>query len=147
MLPIMTIDELHGVLNREFPQVQGRFSILKLAAHETTVAMTVCEDDLRPGGTVSGPSMFRLADVAFYLTTMAMIGPQTLTVTTNCTINFLRKPVGQGGMLAKARILKLGRSLSVGDVTLYSEGHAEPVAHASLTYAIPPSPPSRDGVK
>ncbi|UPH70509.1 PaaI family thioesterase [Abyssibius alkaniclasticus] len=144
MLPVMTIDELHAVLEREFPQVEGRFRITALAPHEMTVAMTVREADLRPGGTVSGPTMFGLADVTFYLATMAMIGPQTLTVTTSCTINFMRKPAGRGDMLARARILKLGRSLSVGDVLIYSADSDAPVAHASLTYAIPPD---RSGVK
>ncbi|MEX0969207.1 MAG: PaaI family thioesterase [Paracoccaceae bacterium] len=134
----MTIDELHEVLMREFPQVGDRFRITALAQNEITVVMPVRKADLRPGGTVSGPTMFSLADVAFYLATMAMIGPQTLTVTTSCTINFMRKPAGQGDIVAKARILKLGRSLSVGDVLIFSDSEVEPVAHACLTYAIPP---------
>jgi len=135
----VTIAELEGVLSREFPQVHDRYKITQLQPNQITAIMPIAEADLRPGGTVSGPSMFGLADVAFYLATMAMIGPQTLTVTTNCSINFMRKPEGQGYIRAEARILKLGRTLSVGDVMLFSNDGALPVAHATMTYAIPPS--------
>ena len=91
---------------------------------------------MRPGATVSGPTMFLLADVTFYLATLSIIGPKSLTVTTNCSINFLRKP-NEKNLTSKARILKLGKTLSVGDVLIYSEDIDEPVAHASLTYSIP----------
>ena len=94
------------------------------------------EEHLRPGATVSGPTMFLLADVTFYLATLSIIGPKSLTVTTNCSINFLRKP-NEKNLTSKARILKLGKTLSVGDVLIYSEDIDEPVAHASLTYSIP----------
>jgi uncharacterized protein (TIGR00369 family) len=80
--------------------------------------------------------MFLLADVTFYLATLSIIGPKSLTVTTNCSINFLRKP-NEKNLTSKARILKLGKTLSVGDVLIYSEDIDEPVAHASLTYSIP----------
>jgi len=114
-----------------------RFNIISNEPFRMRVGMTMNEGDLRPGGTVSGPAMFTLADCAYYLATLAMIGPKALTVTTSCTVNFMRKP-GPGSMEAEARILKLGRSLSVGDVLLYSEGMSQPVAQASLTYSIPP---------
>jgi uncharacterized protein (TIGR00369 family) len=81
--------------------------------------------------------MFMLADCAFYAATLAQIGPEPLTVTTSLTINFMRKP-SLSDLIAEARILKLGRTLSVGDVTLASEGDARPVAHCAVTYAIPP---------
>jgi uncharacterized protein (TIGR00369 family) len=102
------------------------------------VRMTAADADLRPGGTVSGPAMFMLADCAFYMATLAMIGREALAVTTSCAIDFMRKP-GPGGLVADARILKLGRSLSVGDVMLFSDGTDGPVARASLTYSIPPA--------
>ncbi|MXU66284.1 PaaI family thioesterase [Oceanomicrobium pacificus] len=133
----MTAEEVSGFLADVFPQLAGRFEIVELAPMRARVRMRMQEADLRPGGTVSGPSMFALADVAFYIVTLAMIGPQALTVTTNCNINFMRKPA-PGAMLGEARLMKLGRSLSVGDVTLTSEGSADVVAHAALTYAIPP---------
>jgi uncharacterized protein (TIGR00369 family) len=102
--------------------------------------MRATEADLRPGGTVSGPAMFTLADCAYYMATLALIGREALTVTTNAAIDFMRKP-GPGDLLAEARVLKLGRTLSVGDVLIFSEGVAEPVARASLTYSIPPRGP------
>lgn len=133
----MTIDELHEFLKEVFPQVKDDFVIEALSGDEITVRLKVSDKHLRPGGTVSGPSMFGLADVCFYLITMANIGPKALTVTTNCSIDFMRKPEPHD-MIAKARLLKLGKALAVGDVMLYSEGMEKPVAHANVTYSIPP---------
>ena len=133
----LTAAEVEAYLAEVFPQVDGRFRILELAPMRLTCEMAVNEANLRPGGTVSGPAMFELADCAYYMVTLAMIGRQALTVTTSCTINFMRKPQ-PGPLRAEARILKLGRALSVGDVLLYSEGVSAPVAQASLTYSIPP---------
>jgi uncharacterized protein (TIGR00369 family) len=100
--------------------------------------MPVTQANLRPGGTVSGPAMFTLADCAYYVATLAMIGRQALTVTTSLTINFLSKPPA-ADLICEARILKLGRLLSVGEATLWSIARDDgPVAHASVTYAIPP---------
>jgi uncharacterized protein (TIGR00369 family) len=104
------------------------------------VRMRATDADLRPGGTVSGPAMFALADCAYYMATLALIGRQALAVTTNVAIDFMRKP-GPGDLVADARVLKLGRSLSVGDVLIYSEGVSDAVARASLTYSIPPRAP------
>lgn len=137
MDPKMTIPEVNGFLQKVFPQIDDRFEVLELAPMKARVKMNVSEQDLRPGGTVSGPAMFALADVAYYIATLAMIGPEALTVTTSCAIDFMRKPA-PSDMWAEARVLKLGKVLSVGDVTLYSQGMAEPVAHANMTYAIPP---------
>jgi uncharacterized protein (TIGR00369 family) len=136
----MTIEEMTAFLARDFPQVCDDFVVEELAEGRVTVRLKVGDKHLRPGGTISGPSMFALADVAFYLATLGMIGPKALTVTTHCSINFMRKPK-PGDMLAEARILKLGRVLSVGDVMLFSEGAPEPMAHAKLTYSIPPEKP------
>ena len=98
--------------------------------------MKASEEMLRPGGTISGPAMFGLADVALYGAVLSMIGPVALAVTTNMNINFLRKPAPKD-LLAEARILKLGKRLAVGEVTIWSEGEEEPVAHATGTYSIP----------
>ena len=100
--------------------------------------MPASERHLRPGGTVSGPSIFALADVSAYLMTLARIGPKALAVTTNCSIDFMRKPAANTDLIAKTRLLKLGKLLSICDVLVYSEGLDDPVARASLTYAIPP---------
>ena len=98
--------------------------------------MDISYEHLRPGNTISGPTMFMLADISFYLVTLSLIGPKSLTVTTNCSINFLRKPDNKY-LTSKARVLKIGKTLSVGDVLIFSNDKINPVAHANLTYSIP----------
>jgi uncharacterized protein (TIGR00369 family) len=132
-----TIPEMHAYLAEVFPQLGPRFEVLELRPAFVEVRMITAEADLRPGGTVSGPTIFALADCAFYIATLALVGRQALTVTTSCSIDFLRKPL-PGELRAEARVLKLGRSLSVGDVLVFSDGHEGPVARAGLTYSIPP---------
>ena len=134
----MTIAEMETFLVQEFPQVAGDFGIDRLDADGMTIRLRVADRHLRPGGTISGPSMFALADVAVYLAILSRIGPVALAVTTNCSIDFMRKPAAGRDLLAEVRLLKLGRMLAVGDVLLHSEGDAAPVARAGLTYAIPP---------
>jgi uncharacterized protein (TIGR00369 family) len=129
---------LQDFLAEVFPQVAGDFAVEAVRPMEVRLRLHVTERNLRPGGTVSGPAMFALADVAVYLAILAMIGPEALAVTTNCSIDFMRKPAAGRDLVAEARLLKLGRSLAVGDVLVYSEGVAEPVSRASLTYSIPP---------
>ena len=133
----MTISDLEIFLKDVFPQVCDDFLIEELSQDEITVRLKISDKHLRPGGTVSGPSMFGLAHVCFYLIILANIGPKALTVTTNCSIDFMRKPA-EVDLIAKARLLKLGKALAVGDVLLYSEGMEKPVAHANVTYSIPP---------
>src|SRR4029079_4808194 len=94
------------------------------------------KNHIRPGGTISGPTMMELADFAMYVAVFSAVGPQPLAVTTNLNINFLRKP-GKGDLIAEARLLKVGKRLAVGEVTIYSEGASEPVAHVTSTYSIP----------
>ena len=134
----MTIDDLHAFLAEAFPQVHGDFEVLEVTQDSLRVRLKVTEKHLRPGGTVSGPSMFALADVAVYLMVLARLGPVALAVTTNCSIDFMRKPEAGVDLIAETRLLKLGRQLAVGDVLLRSEGGQAVVARASLTYAIPP---------
>lgn len=134
----MSRDDLHRFMQQNFAQVADDFIIEEVTPGEISVRMPVLEKNLRPGGTVSGPSIFALADVSIYLAILAVIGPKALAVTTNCSIDFMRKPVAGVDLHAKARILKLGRVLAVGDVLIYSDGQAAPVARAGLTYSIPP---------
>jgi len=134
----MDIAALTSFLQREFDQVADDFVVQSQEADGLTVRLRVAERHLRPGGTVSGPTMFALADVAVYLAILARIGPVALAVTTSSSIDFLRKPAAGADLLAKTRLLKLGRTLAVGDVLIYSEGGGEPVARASMTYSIPP---------
>ncbi|MFK7875256.1 MAG: PaaI family thioesterase [Paracoccaceae bacterium] len=144
MTPKMNKDDLNRFLVRAFEQVADQFHVEDVAASQVTVRLRVDQTHLRPGGTISGPSMFSLADVAMYLATLAMIGPKALAVTTNCSIDFMRKPDASRDLIAKAQIHKLGRQLSVGDVLIYSEGAQDPVARAGLTYAIPPTGSAAD---
>ncbi len=134
----ITAEEMEIFLPEVFPQVAGMFGIDRLDEDLLVMRLFSHERHLRPGGTVSGPAMFALADVAAYVATMSRIGRQALAVTTNCSIDFMRKPVAGQDVLAHARLLKLGRSLSVTDVLLFSEGAEPPVARATLTYSIPP---------
>ena len=134
----MDIAGLEAFLARDFPQVDGAFVIEALTEEELVVRLRVTDAHLRPGGTVSGPSMFALADVGIYLAILARLGPVALAVTTSCSIDFMRKPAAGVDLLAKTRMLKMGRVLAVGDVLIFSEGQPEPVARASMTYAIPP---------
>jgi len=133
-----TIPELQAYLAQVFPQVKDDFVIETLNVDETIVRMKIGEAHLRPGGTVSGPSMFALADCAMYMAVLAQLGPKALAVTTNCSIDFMRKPQAGTDIIAHCRILKLGRALVVGDALIYSDGQTKPVARASLTYSIPP---------
>jgi len=134
----MDAGALEAFLAADFGQVAEEFAVERADASGVTLRLKVAERHLRPGGTVSGPSIFGLVDVAMYLAILSRIGPVALTVTTNCAIDFMRKPAAGRDLLGEARVLKLGRSLAVGDVMVFSEGLAEPVARASLTYAIPP---------
>ncbi|APE43557.1 thioesterase [Sulfitobacter alexandrii] len=138
MPAVMTAEELSRFMKEVFAQVADDFAVDEVGEGTLTMRLLTQDRHLRPGGTISGPSMFALADVSAYLATLAMIGPQALAVTTNCSIDFMRKPKAGVDLVAEARLLKLGKQLSVTDVMLYSSGMAEPVARATLTYAIPP---------
>ncbi len=129
--------ELQNFLDHDFGPLGADFCLERAAPDGLTLRLKSHDKFLRPGNTVSGPAMFALADVAVYLAILSRIGMAPLTVTTNCSIDFLRKPQAARDLLAHTRILKLGRSLAIGDALLYSDGDTQPVARASLTYAIP----------
>ncbi len=135
----MDATALEAFLAEEFPQVAEDFVVEDVQEMAVRVRLRVGERHLRPGGTVSGPSMFGLADVSIYLAVLAMIGPKALAVTTNCSMDFMRKPVAGADVICDCRVLKLGRVLAVGECLLFSEGMAAPVARASMTYSIPPA--------
>ncbi|KZY50591.1 PaaI family thioesterase [Sulfitobacter sp. KE29] len=139
MAVVMDAKALEAFMREVFDQVADDFAVDHVAENEITMRLLTSRRHLRPGGTVSGPSMFALADVSAYLVTLAMIGPKALAVTTNCSIDFMRKPLADVPLVAHAKLLKLGRQLSVTDVLIYSEGSDKPVARAGLTYAIPPA--------
>ena len=136
----MTVAEMEAFLDREFPQIHygGRsFSVEEVGYGTCRMRLAYHERHIRPGGTISGPSMMTLADVAFYVAILGALGPVALAVTTNLNINFLLKP-GPRDMIGDCRMLKIGKRLAVGEVTLFSDGMAEPVAHVTGTYSIPP---------
>lgn len=137
--PAMNADEIGTLLHREFPQVfyPGCGLVLERIDYANIrVRRTFQEHYLRPGGTISGPTMMELADFAMYVAVFSAVGPQPLAVTTNLSINFLRKPA-RADLFAEAKLLKVGKRLAVGEVTIFSEGLAEPVAHVTATYSIP----------
>lgn len=137
MQPQMSETEIEAFLDEVFPQAQG-YSVTGISQDGASLRLAVTDRHLRPGGTVSGPTMFELADVAMYAALLSRIGPVAMAVTTGASIDFMRKPAAGRDLLADCRLLKLGRVLAVADVLIYSEGETQPVARASLTYSIPP---------
>ena len=133
-----TRDELKAYLAGVFPQVwsSGLYEIEEIGPMSARVRLSFHPDHLRPGGTISGPSLFALADLALYVAILAQIGRVPLAVTTNLNINFLRKPAAVD-VLGEARLIKLGKRLAVGEVAMRSAGETELVAHATGTYSIP----------
>ena len=134
----MNSDEVSAFLEEVFPQMRGDYNIDYLGDMAATMRLHINERHLRPGGTVSGPSMFSLADICVYVMVLGMVGPKALAVTTNCAIDFMRKPVAGVDLIGEGKLLKLGKLLAVGEVHLRSDGSTDLVARASVTYAIPP---------
>ena len=136
-MPRMSVDELEQFLDAHFPDMAQRaVSVENVDENFARVRLRYHDRHLRPGGTIAGPSLMMLADMAMYMALLAMIGPVALAVTTNLNINFLRKPA-QADVIGECKILKLGKRLAVGEVTMFSDGDTEPVAHATVTYSIP----------
>jgi acyl-coenzyme A thioesterase PaaI-like protein len=127
--------EIVEFLVREFPQT--KCTIDAVGGMAATVRHEIGTDELRPGGTVSGPVLMAVADVALYVAILGEIGIVPLTVTTSLSINFLRKPSADRAVVGVCKLMKLGKSLVVGEVDLFSEGIGEPVAHVVGTYSIP----------
>jgi uncharacterized protein (TIGR00369 family) len=137
--PAMTVEALERFLKDEFPQAfhsHSGLSIEQVWHGGGRVRQAYQPQFIRPGGTISGPTMMALADFTMYVGVLASIGPVALAVTTNFNINFLRKPAARD-LLAECRLLKIGRRLAVGEVTIRSDGQEAPVAHATSTYSIP----------
>jgi uncharacterized protein (TIGR00369 family) len=136
----MSVPELKRFLYDEFPQAfsAGGDVVIEQADGETCrLRQRYSAKMLRPGGTISGPTLMALADCAMYVVLLSAIGPVGLAVTTNLNINFLRKGAPEQDILAAARLLKLGKRLAVGEITLLSGSSPGPIAHATATYSIP----------
>ena len=137
--PAMNVEQLEAFLRREFPQffhAQSGLTIEDAKHRAARVRQAYSAQFVRPGGTISGPTMMALADFTMYVAVLATIGPVPLAVTTNLNINFLRKPEGRD-LVAECRLLKVGKSLAVGEVAIFSDGVEEAVAHVTSTYSIP----------
>ena len=136
----MTAAELEAFLRAEFPQMfrSATITIEQADGRTCRVREGYDEEMLRPGGTVSGPTLMALADFAMYVVLLSAIGPVGLAVTTNLNINFLAKAPAGHDLIAEGSLLKLGKRLAVGEVTLYSAAGPDPVAHVTTTYSIPP---------
>ena len=128
--------ELEHFFATEFPQAD--FKIEVLGSRSATIRKRITEAHLRPGGTVSGPVLMEVADAALYVAILAELGLVAMAVTTSLNFNFLRKPASDRDIIAECNLMKVGKALVVGEVSMYSEGDQEPVAHAVGSYAIPP---------
>jgi len=143
----VTAAEFEALVREQVPHVGGLgVEVLALGPGTAELRLPFRDDLLRPGGTVTGPALFGLADVALYGAVLSRIGRVELAVSTSMTINFLRRPP-PGAVTASARLLKLGRRLAYGEVLLFSGDRTDaapdaeadgPVAHATGTYSIPP---------
>ena len=131
-----TREEISEFIASDFPQC--KCTVEQVGDQTATVRHKIGHDELRPGGTVSGPVMMSVADVALYVALLGEVGIVPLAVTTSLNINFLRKPSPENDVIGVCKLIKAGRTLVVGEVNLYSEGQEQPVAHAVGTYSIPP---------
>jgi acyl-coenzyme A thioesterase PaaI-like protein len=132
----LTAAEISAFLDEVFPGAMDHFVIEDVRPMRARVRMLFNEFRLRPGGTISGPSLMTLADTGLWVALLAMIGREPLSVTSHLDIDFLRKP-GPADVVAQTSLLKIGKRLAVGDVLMYSAGERVPCARASVTYAIP----------
>jgi uncharacterized protein (TIGR00369 family) len=141
-MPRMTIDELNRFLEEQFPQGRQFSQIAELGEDSLVLRLPFNDAYLRPGGTVSGPALMALADTGAYFLILAMIGPVALAVTTSLNINFMRRPTPDE-MVARVKMLKLGRQLAVVEVYLEAAATGVLVAQATVTYSIPPATASQ----
>ncbi len=137
MSQVMSFIEMRDFLAEQFPQGDQYGVLEALGDGWAEMRLPVDDQHLRPGGTVSGPAMMALADVAMYAALLSKIGPVPLAVTINLNINFLRRPKADVDIVARAETLKVGKRLGVGEVYICSRGEDDPVAHVTLTYSIP----------
>jgi acyl-coenzyme A thioesterase PaaI-like protein len=133
--PLASKEQITEFLAHAFPQ--SKCTIEEVGKLSASIRHPVGVAELRPGGTVSGPVMMAAADVALYVAILGEIGIVPLAVTTSLNFNFLRKPAADRDIIARCTLIKLGKTLAVGEVSIYSEGLPDPVAHAVGTYAIP----------
>jgi len=138
--PALTRDEMTAFLEQVFPEVmaQGTSMVVEDVGYGTCrIRLKFRPGQLRPGGTISGPTMMMLSDFSVYVAVLAALGKVPLAVTTSLNINFLKKPEPRD-LMADCRLFKIGKRLCVGEARLYSDGEDDLVAHATATYSVPP---------
>ncbi len=136
-MPRMTVAELDTFLTEQFPEAKAFGQVEEVGEDWVRLRLPYSTASLRPGGTISGPTLMTLADTAAYVLILAMLGPVALAVTTNLNINFMRRPAPDA-MVAKARMLKLGRQLAVVEIMIEAGATGALVAQATATYSLPP---------
>ncbi len=139
-MPRISIEEIDQICEQSLPWAgMMGFEIAEIGKGTCRVRLPQSDRFLRPGGTVNGPALMSLADYAMYVAVLSRIGRVEMAVTTNLNCNFLRRPK-PGAVIAECRLIKLGKRLAYGEVSLYSEGDEAdgPVAHVTATYSIPP---------
>ncbi|XKH60090.1 PaaI family thioesterase [Halomonas sediminis] len=137
-MTMMTVEQIEHFLDEVFPQRMGKIESVGDDMH-ANMRLAINNTHLRPGSRVSGPTMMGLADVCLYVAILAQIGPVAMAVTTDLNCHFLRAAPGDRDMIAKAKVIKLGRRLAVGEVQLFCVDDDRPVAHITATYALPES--------
>jgi len=142
--PMLSAEELNRLLARDFPEAfnpASGLAIVDVWHGGARLRQRVGQDAIRPGGTVSGPTIMALADVGIYVAILASVGWVPLAVTTSLNINFFRK-AAPGVLVAECRLLKIGKRLATGAAEIHADGEHDMVAHATSTYSIPPAPPA-----
>lgn len=138
--PVMTTEDLNRFLAESFPELNASrkaYAVTAVAPGRAEVTLHAGPEMLRPGGTVSGPTLMALSDIACWVVILAHVGPSALTVTTHLSIDFLLKPQ-PGPLVGRARLLKLGKRLAVSTCEIGGPQEGAPFTHASATYSIPP---------
>lgn len=130
------IEQITDFISTHFPHANKRFTITEVGENTASLIFNIKQDSLRPGGTVSGPTLMMIADFALYVAIIAKLETGKQAVTTNLSFNFFRKGSGEHDIRAECRLLKVGRTLATGEVFLYSLNSDEPVAHAMGTFAL-----------
>ncbi|MCH4564631.1 MULTISPECIES: PaaI family thioesterase [Halomonas] len=134
-MTVMTAAAIEDFLDEVFPQRTG--TIEGVDHMRATMSLAIEDEHLRPGASVSGPTLMGLADVCLYVAILAQVGPEPMAVTSDLHCRFLRRPRGDRDVIANARLVKLGNRLAVGEVQLYSAGDERPVALVTATYVLP----------
>jgi uncharacterized protein (TIGR00369 family) len=121
----------HMPITRMFPA-----ELLLLEDGVARIRMPEHEVMRRAGGIVNGPMIMTLADMALYAAVLSRVGLEAMAVTVDLSVRFLR-PAPMGAIVADACLIRAGRRLAIGEITITSEVTGKAVAHATGSYALP----------